>query len=207
MLERIVAGLAHHPLQLLQPPQKRSAAVLIGLFGNPADPEILLTQRAFHLRSHSGQVAFPGGMWEADDGSLLDTALRESHEEVALLPANVNPFATLPTSRTRFGVSVTPYVAVLDQDEFRPEEGELEAVFQAPVSFFLDKANLTQFDYAIGDASVSMPCYWYFDFCIWGHTLAMLVEMLNQAVAADIRLKYPAPEVVAEFRARTEVDQ
>jgi len=60
------------------------AAVLIALTDNPNDPEIILTRRATHLSSHSGQVAFPGGMHDKTDRNLKHTALRESQEEVAM---------------------------------------------------------------------------------------------------------------------------
>ena len=79
MLERL-RNYAH----ILQPEEQglypSQAAVLIALTDDPCDPEIILTQRAKHLSSHSGEVSFPGGKWDREDKSLLHTALRETEE-------------------------------------------------------------------------------------------------------------------------------
>ena len=69
MLETIKKRLKNFPLERLQPsPQERgsTAAVLVALHGDSSDPQVILTQRAFHLNNHAGEVAFPGGMWDAD---------------------------------------------------------------------------------------------------------------------------------------------
>jgi hypothetical protein len=84
MLETITKQLNKFPLTKAQPnPDKgsASAAVLVALHGDAADPQIVLTQRANHLNNHAGEVAFPGGMWDPTDNHLLDTALREAMEE------------------------------------------------------------------------------------------------------------------------------
>jgi 8-oxo-dGTP pyrophosphatase MutT (NUDIX family) len=87
MLETIKKRLKNFPLERLQPsPQERgsTAAVLVALHGDSSDPQVILTQRAFHLNNHAGEVAFPGGMWDETDTDLLQTALREAHEEIGL---------------------------------------------------------------------------------------------------------------------------
>ena len=65
------------------------AAILLALTCEQDDPKIILTKRAEHLRSHAGEVAFPGGKWEPGDNDLLMTALRETHEEIDLPPESV----------------------------------------------------------------------------------------------------------------------
>jgi 8-oxo-dGTP pyrophosphatase MutT (NUDIX family) len=76
--------------------QAREGAVLM-LFGEgPAGPDLLLTERAHDMRSHPGQVSFPGGSSDPEDPGPEATALREAHEETGLDPACVDVFATLP---------------------------------------------------------------------------------------------------------------
>ena len=99
MLETIINQLKKFPLTRVSPiPADHSltAAVLVVLHGDPMDPQVVLTQRANHLKNHAGEVAFPGGMWDAVDNHLLDTALREAHEEVGLAPHLVTPLAHCP---------------------------------------------------------------------------------------------------------------
>lgn len=74
----------------------REGAVLL-LFGEgPAGPDVLLTERAHDMRSHPGQVSFPGGSTDPDDPTPEATALREAEEETGLDPAGVDVFASLP---------------------------------------------------------------------------------------------------------------
>ncbi len=78
------------------PPTARAAAVLM-LFGESSQgPDLLLIERAHGMRTHAGQVAFPGGASERGDDGPAATALREAHEEVGLDPAGVRAFGTLP---------------------------------------------------------------------------------------------------------------
>ena len=172
--------------------QDDQAAVLIALTRDSADPSVILTKRAEHLNSHRGEVAFPGGKRDREDKSLLHTALRETHEEVGLKPACVDVIARLPVQNTRFEMLVTPFVGVVDPDvTLIANEGELDAVFQVPVSYFLDQSNLTKDLFTGRDYSLTMPCYIFEGFRIWGFTLGLLVDLLNSSLDAGIKLHYP----------------
>lgn len=104
---------------LLQPPSagqpnlpRRQAAVLVPIIAHP-EPTLLLTRRAATLRKHAGQVAFPGGMMDSSDTSLVATALREAWEEVAIPPDAVNVIGVLPPVTSSTGFQVTPVVGIL----------------------------------------------------------------------------------------------
>ena len=77
------------------------AAVLIALTEGPDGLEIILTKRSHSLREHSGEIAFPGGRQDPSDPDLIHTALRESHEEIALVPSDVNVFGALMRMPTK----------------------------------------------------------------------------------------------------------
>ncbi|SVD55817.1 uncharacterized protein METZ01_LOCUS408671, partial [marine metagenome] len=98
------------------PPKKNlpQAAVLIALT-NEKDPKILYTLRSNKLSSHSGEVSFPGGKYEECDENLVDTALRESHEEIGLKRSEVNILGSLDSVVSRFNISVTPFVGVISK--------------------------------------------------------------------------------------------
>jgi 8-oxo-dGTP pyrophosphatase MutT (NUDIX family) len=116
------------------------AAVLIGITDRE-EPGVILTVRREHLRTHAGQVAFPGG--RLDEGeSETDAALREAWEELGLEPATVELVQTIEPYRTVTGYVVTPVVAVVPPDlPLQPHEHEVADWFEAPLAFLLDPAN------------------------------------------------------------------
>ena len=116
--------------------------MLIGVVPRPEGPTVLLTQRAATLRSHSAQVAFPGGRVDAVDGSPVVTALREAEEEIGLKPGFVEPIARLPDYRTMTGFSITPVLAVVKPGfALTPNPDEVEHVFEVPLSFLMNGEN------------------------------------------------------------------
>src|SRR5690606_16853704 len=87
------------------------AAVLFPIVWREEGHTVLLTQRTAHLKDHPGQISFPGGRVEAEDGSPLETALRETEEEIGLARDHVSVLGYLPEYRTGTGFRVTPVVA------------------------------------------------------------------------------------------------
>lgn len=117
------------------------AAVLVPLVMRD-ELQILLTKRASHLNSHSGQVAFPGGKADPEDADLIDTALRETEEETGLQRKHVSVLGTLPIYTTGSGFWVTPVVALVSPDmELSPNHNEVSDVFEVPMSFLMNPAN------------------------------------------------------------------
>ena len=121
------------------------AAVLIPLVMRGAmgqTPFVLLTQRAAHMNTHSGQVAFPGGKLDASDASLQAAALREAHEEVGLHFKHVEVLGELPVYVTGTAFRVTPVVALVSSClEITPNTDEVADVFEVPLAFLMDPAN------------------------------------------------------------------
>jgi 8-oxo-dGTP pyrophosphatase MutT (NUDIX family) len=115
----------------------KASAVLIPLFERDGEVHTWLVRRAQGLRSHSGQVAFPGGKRDADDDSLLTTALREAEEEVALARAEADVLGALDDLVTITGYTITPFVAWVRADvPLVPNAGEVARVFAAPMRAF-----------------------------------------------------------------------
>ncbi len=91
----------------------RPAAVLVPLVLGHADPAILLTRRTDHLHHHPGQISFPGGRVEEQDSTAVDTALRETEEEIGLSRRHVELLGALPDYYTGTGFRVTPIVGLV----------------------------------------------------------------------------------------------
>jgi 8-oxo-dGTP pyrophosphatase MutT (NUDIX family) len=127
--------------EMLGTPAK-PAAVLIAVIDRPDGPTILLTERSTALRSHSGQVAFPGGRIDPGDRGPLEAALREAQEEVGLSPSLVQPVGYLDLYLTGSGYRIAPVVALADAGmvlHLNPDE--VSGVFECPLAFLMDPAN------------------------------------------------------------------
>lgn len=160
--------------------------MLIAITRTP-DPEVIFIKRGEFGGSHSGQVAFPGGMWESGDRSLIHTALRESEEEIALPPSQVELIAALEPRTTRYDVRVSPFLGFIPEGlELVPELRELDAIFQVPISYLVDAGNYTRTKFSSHFGVYDAPCIYYEDYCIWGLTYGVLVEMLSRVFGLQL---------------------
>lgn len=124
-------------------PVLRPAAVLIALIERGPGLNVILTRRATRLKHHPGQVAFPGGKVEPFDASPMRGALREAQEEIGLAPDSVTVIGELDPHETVTHFTVIPFVGLVT-GPFRPEpeRREVDEVFEAPLDFLLEPANL-----------------------------------------------------------------
>lgn len=124
------------------------AAVLVPLVlrhGTRQAPQVLLTERAGHLSTHSGQIAFPGGKVDASDASTQAAALREAQEEIGLDPRHVQIIGELPVYITGTAFEVTPVVALVEPGfTLAPNPGEVADVFEVPLDFLMNPAHHRQ---------------------------------------------------------------
>jgi 8-oxo-dGTP pyrophosphatase MutT (NUDIX family) len=155
-----------------------AAAVLIPLVAHPEGLTVLFTQRTPHLRSHSGQVSFPGGRAEPGDASVEFTALREAQEEIGLPASSVEVLARLPDYRTRTGFRVTPVVGLLTPPlELTPDPHEVAEIFEVPLEFLLDARNQQRRTREFQGKAVGYYVFEYGERNIWGATAGMLVNL------------------------------
>ncbi len=166
------------------------AGVLIALTDDSLDPEVILTRRASHLSTHSGEIAFPGGKRDEDDFDLLYTALREAEEEVGLNPAEVEVLGSLGQVMSKHNLRVTPFVGIISGDvELVPNLDELDRVFKVPLSFFIEGQHHHMDAIPFKGKTHFVPAYEYEGNIIWGLTAYMLVELLNVGFDANIPMK------------------
>jgi 8-oxo-dGTP pyrophosphatase MutT (NUDIX family) len=159
------------------------ASVLIAVVSRP-EPTVLLTLRSAQLPVHAGQVAFPGGKWDADDPHAVGAALREAHEEIGLLPDAVDVLGCLPPYVTGTGFSVTPVVGLVPEGlVLTPNPGEVERVFEVPLHFLMNPQNHMRQQMVhegIARQWYAMP-YQHdgTEFYIWGATAGMLRNLYH----------------------------
>lgn len=187
LIERITSALANEPPQDLLPGdlieghegEHRQAAVLVAITDRP-EPGLLLTQRRDDLRTHAGQVAFPGGRIDEGEDAVA-AALREAQEELGLNPALVRLLGEADPYCTVTGYWVTPVIGVVPPDlDLVPSPAEVSDWFEAPLDFVLDPANQRQMT---AEYRGRMRHYYRIDWQgrhIWGATAAMLVNLTRR---------------------------
>ena len=153
----------------------KPAGVLMPIMERPAGLTVLLTRRSAALKHHAGQVSFPGGRKEDADSSVLETALRETHEEVGIESRFVSIVGYLPTTPSITAYSVTPIVGfVAGAAELRADPGEVEYTFEVPLEFLLDESNDVLGHWQAGQRSVKMLEFNWQGERIWGLTAFMI---------------------------------
>lgn len=170
------------------------AAVLVAFVeserAGQREVRLLLTQRARQLRTHAGEVSFPGGRRDDADADLVSTALRESNEEIGLAPGAVEILGLLSPVFTRRAGKVLPCVAwIRDGVEMRINPGEVQAVFSVPTEFFCQE-NVCAHEIFYAGKMRRIPRFQYGDYDIWGFTASVIgrvcAELLNSPLDLDV---------------------
>ncbi len=159
------------------------AAVLVAITDR-AEPGIHFTLRRENMRSHAGQVAFPGGRIDPGE-DVVTAALREAEEEIGLPPSAVDLWGAADPYRTITNFLVTPIVGLVPPDLIlAPHEREVADLFEAPLSFVLDPANQLQMSAEYRGATRHYYQINWNGRRIWGATAAMLVNLTRRLEAA-----------------------
>lgn len=183
-VERIrnkLAGVTPPPREALAN-KSNAAAVLVPLFERKGELHVVYIRRSDQVASHRGQVAFPGGRVDPVDSTLLDTALREAHEEVGLHPTTVEVIGNFDTMNTlTSGTIVAPFVGVIPPDApLRADPTEVAEIFDVPLSALRDANYRGDYEWVRDDRSRSkFPAILYGGQVIWGLTLRITMNMLE----------------------------
>jgi 8-oxo-dGTP pyrophosphatase MutT (NUDIX family) len=163
-------------------PTLRRAAVLIPIVERPDGLTILLTQRTDHLSNHAGQVSFPGGSADELDSSAIETALRETEEEIGLGRRHIEIVGVLPDHITASSYLVTPVIGLVTPPfELIAESNEVAEIFEVPLAFLMDGMHHQRisFDLPEGAGRRSFYAMPWQHFFIWGATAGMLRNLFH----------------------------
>ncbi len=167
----------------------RASAVLAPIYEEAGVAQLVFTRRAQHLRTHRGEVSFPGGGEDPDDADLRATALREALEETALDPSSVEIIGELDHLKTVMGRSyIVPFVGELPgRPDLEPSPAEVEHILHVPVCDLLDPGIFHAEWWGL--PGLDRPIYFFevIGDTIWGATAAMLVNLLSIITGTEAR--------------------
>lgn len=162
----------------------RDAAVLVPVVDRGNEATVLLTKRTEALRSHSGQVAFPGGRVDPEDASVEDAALREAMEEIGLERRFVDIVGRLPNYVAGSGFRIVPVLSVVRPDfELVINPDEVESAFEVPLRFLMDPANHLRDSRIWNERERFFYRMPYEDWMIWGITAGIIHGLYERLYA------------------------
>ncbi len=165
----------------------RDAAVLVPIVDRGTELTVLLTRRSDALPDHPGQISFPGGRIDPGDAGAEDAALREAEEEVGLHRDRVRLIGRLDTYVIRTGYCVVPVIGlVTPPPTWSPEAGEVEEIFEVPLTFFLAGENRQTHSRVFHGKERFFYAYPYGDYFIWGATAGMLSNLAEVLRDGDL---------------------
>ena len=171
---RLDGGLVGRP-RLNSNRELKLAAVLVPVVDYENEPKILLTRRADHLAQHSGQVAFPGGKVEAEDGGPVSAALREAQEEIGLSAEYVDVAGFLSTYETGSGFRILPVVGFVRPGfQLEIDHNEVAETFEVPLELMINEANYSRHEIEWEGRMEAYYAVEYEGYNIWGATAGML---------------------------------
>jgi 8-oxo-dGTP pyrophosphatase MutT (NUDIX family) len=160
----------------------KPAAVLIPIQERADGEYIVLTKRGDNMPTHKGQIAFPGGRVHVGDADLVATALRESHEEIGVVPEHVRVLGRLDEFTAGYGIVVTPVVGVIPpQYDFRLDPAETTAIASVPIRSLMAPGTYVKNAHLSPGGHPSYHFYVNNGWDIWGVTARILVQFLELA--------------------------
>ena len=170
-------------VRVAPPDGLRSAGVLVPLRDNGEGVTVVLARRTERVPHHKGQVCFPGGSRDPGDADLLETALRESNEELGIRREDVEVLGSMDPVLTVTGFCIQPFVSRLSSSaEFKLDEFEMAEVFEAPLAMF---GQFDRYRYAESNFRGKPQRVYFLDYgprTIWGATAAILHRLGELAV-------------------------
>lgn len=159
----------------------REAAVLLVLYPRDGEPWIVFTRRTERVADHKGQISFPGGSKEPEDRSLVETALRETREELGVDPGTLRVVASLApvfTVATRYVIA--PFVAYTSaRPPIEPDPFEVAEVIDVPIRALLDPKTRRVEIWDSHGVPREVYFYDYGEHVIWGATARILKQLLD----------------------------
>ena len=181
--------LAENPKKTISDPSLSPAGVLLLLYPKDGEYCVLLNKRTDQVEHHKGEISFPGGSKDAKDATLLDTALRETYEEMGIRPEDVEVLGQLDDTPTSTNFLITTTVGTIPYPyDFNPSELEVAEVLEVPLPALMDDETRRDEVRIVDDDLHHVPSYVYRGHLIFGATarvLSRFLELLETAPSEE----------------------
>jgi 8-oxo-dGTP pyrophosphatase MutT (NUDIX family) len=168
----------HHSAQQKKTSEPIESAVLVALTEQANQLSLVLTKRSQHLKHHPGQISFPGGKVEKFDKNIIETALRETQEEIGIDAEYLNPVGRLHCYHTLTGFRITPIVALIKPNSnIIIDSNEVDEIFYLPISHFINKQNHLAIEIEQNRKRHKVHFIPYKHYNIWGATAAIISDL------------------------------
>ena len=160
---------------------KQRSAVMCLVFAENDQLYILLTKRSETLSRHPGEICFPGGKVELEDKNFLDSALRETYEEVGITSSEVNVIGRLDELVTGTGFHVIPFIGIIKSlKNLRLDEREVSEIIKLPLNILANKSNRIKLSKNFNNKNFTFWKIIYLDYNIWGATASILLNLASK---------------------------
>ncbi len=181
--------LAENPKKTISDPSLTPAGVLLLLYPKDGEYCVLLNKRTDQVEHHKGEISFPGGSKDTTDATLLDTALRETYEEMGIRPEDVEVLGQLDDTPTSTNFLITTTVGTIPYPyNFNPSELEVAEVLEVPLPALMDGETRRDEVRIVDDDLDYAPSYVYQGHLIFGATarvLSRFLELLETAPSEE----------------------
>lgn len=181
MKEELAKILAQRQKQYISDANRIPSAVLIPLYQKQGKYYIIFIRRTETVKTHKGQISFPGGMRDKSDETLLHTAIRESGEEIGLKTKDIEIIGEMDDEiTTTSNYIVTPFVAVIPWPyRFTKNRDEVAEIIEVPINMLLEKGHLKANTENLNGRPIESFTYYYQGKVIWGATARILKKLLD----------------------------
>lgn len=186
IIEKIHNRLAYINIRTYHLPEEfgkmvlKDASVLLPLFFHEDELSIIFTERTDNVPTHKGQISFPGGSVDETDEDFAAAAVRETFEEVGILPEHIKILGQLSSYPTPAGFRIYPFAGYISQFSQNISLCEVSKVLIIPVRHLADEKNMEIKNYSRGETEYPMPNFYYENHTIWGATGMILKEFLDE---------------------------
>ncbi len=169
------------------------------MYPKNGEMHLLLNKRSESVEDHKGEVSFPGGRMDEGDGSLLETALREAHEEIGVRPDDVQTLGELDEVDTMTGYRVSPFVgAIRGGYPFVINEVEVAELVEIPLSALFDGSAVRDEVRRVDGVWTIRENYAYGGSLVWGATARIVSGLLDMLRSPDAERLSPILESLRE---------
>jgi 8-oxo-dGTP pyrophosphatase MutT (NUDIX family) len=180
LIDQIGKMLSSRKRRVIEHPPFSHAAVLVPLFQKDGDCHLLFTKRSEEVKYHKGEISFPGGVVDEEDRELINTALREAHEEIGLKESDVQIIGVLDDIVTITEFIVTPIVGLFSYPyPFKVSEVEIAELIEVPLASLLEEDCFSEREIFRGGQKEVVYAYQYGEHIIWGATARILKQFLD----------------------------